>query len=76
MYDPFTIAGYNLIYTSLPVIALALFEQDVCDVLSVHFPRLYSPGIEHRLFNPRQFAETALHGVATSLVVFFVPLGT
>ena len=76
MYDPFTIAGYNVIYTSLPVVALALFEQDVCDVLSVRFPRLYEPGIGHRFFNSRSFAWVALHGVVTSMVVYFVPFGT
>lgn len=75
MYDPFTIASYNVLYTSLPVVAVALFEQDACDVLSTRFPRLYAAGAERRLFNRRQLAASALHGVATSVVVFFAPVG-
>lgn len=75
VYDPFNISCYNVFYTSLPVIALGILEQDVCDALSIRYPRLYEPGFGHSLFNPRAFAVTALQGVTVSVVVFFVPLG-
>lgn len=75
MYDELDILSYNVFYTSLPVLVLGIFEQDVCEELSIRYPRLYSPGMGHHLFNPRRFAVTALHGVAVSLLVFFIPLG-
>lgn len=75
MYDELDILSYNVFYTSLPVLALGIFEQDVCDELSIRYPRLYTPGMGHHLFNPRRFAVTALHGVAISLLVFIIPLG-
>lgn len=56
--------------------AMGVFDQDVCDILSVRYPALYGPGLGHQFFNPREFAYAALHGVATSLVVFFIPIGT
>lgn len=76
VFEPFFIISYNVVYTSLPVVVLGVLEQDVCDTLSVRYPRIYWPGLGHRFFNPLSFASAALHGVATSLLVFFVPLGT
>ena len=76
VYHPFFIICYNVFYTSLPVLVLGIFEQDVCDALSTRYPGLYWPGIGNNFFNPRNFASCALHGVATSVVVFFVPIGT
>lgn len=75
VFEPFFIISYNVVYTSLPVVVLGVLEQDVCDTLSVRYPRIYWPGLGHRFFNPLSFASAALHGVATSLLVFFVPLG-
>ena len=76
VFDPFFIISYNVVYTSLPVLVLGIFEQDVCDTLSTRYPRIYWPGLGHRFFNPLSFASAALHGVATSVLVFFVPIGT
>ena len=75
VYDPLIIVCYNVLYTSLPVLAMGVLDQDVCDGLSHRYPLLYSPGLHNLFFNPRQFAFAALHGVATSIVVFFIPLG-
>ena len=47
--------------------------QDVNDVWSVRYPRLYVFGMEGSLFNVRVFLVYAVEAVATSLVIFFVP---
>ena len=75
MFDAFYVMCYNVLYTSLPVLAVGILDQDVCDTLSCRYPLLYTPGLQNLFFNSRQFAFAALHGVATSLVVFFVPVG-
>ncbi|XP_069982480.1 probable phospholipid-transporting ATPase IM isoform X3 [Penaeus vannamei] len=75
LFDPMFISVYNLFYTSMPVLALGIFEQDVNAVNSIKFPRLYSPGLNNALFNKREFFRSALHGFLTSCVLFFIPFG-
>ncbi|XP_037711474.1 phospholipid-transporting ATPase ID isoform X10 [Drosophila subpulchrella] len=75
VFDPMFISVYNLFYTSLPVLALGVFEQDVSDKNSVDFPRLYTPGLKSELFNIREFIYSVLHGAFTSLVLFLIPYG-
>jgi len=69
------IAVYNLFYTSLPVLAMAWFDQDVKPVYAVKFPNLYFPGLQSLLFNYGQFTISALHGFVTSMVLFMIPMG-
>ncbi|XP_055843321.1 probable phospholipid-transporting ATPase IM [Episyrphus balteatus] len=76
VFDPMFISVYNLFYTSLPVLALGVFEQDVSDKHSVEFPKLYTPGLKSSLFNTQEFVRSVLHGVFSSLVLFLIPYGT
>ncbi|XP_017869351.1 PREDICTED: phospholipid-transporting ATPase ID isoform X6 [Drosophila arizonae] len=75
VFDPMFISVYNLFYTSLPVLALGVFEQDVSDKNSVEYPRLYTPGLKSELFNIREFIYSVLHGAFTSLILFLIPYG-
>ncbi|XP_037937825.1 phospholipid-transporting ATPase ID-like [Teleopsis dalmanni] len=76
VFDPMFISVYNLFYTSLPVLALGIFEQDVSDKHSVDFPKLYTPGLRSQLFNIREFVYSVLHGAFSSLILFLIPYGT
>lgn len=76
VFDPMFISVYNLFYTSLPVLALGVFEQDVSDKHSVEFPKLYTPGLKSSLFNTKEFVRSVLHGVFSSLLLFLIPYGT
>ena len=69
------ISVYNLFYTSLPVLALGIFDQDVNDVNSLKYPKLYTPGHLNLLFNKAEFFKSAMHGCLTSCVLFFIPYG-
>ncbi|KAK4292264.1 hypothetical protein Pmani_034959 [Petrolisthes manimaculis] len=75
LFDPMFISVYNLFYTSMPVLALGIFEQDVNDKNSIRFPKLYTPGLKNALFNKREFFRSALQGFVTSCVLFFIPFG-
>lgn len=75
VFDPMFISVYNLFYTSLPVLALGIFEQDVDDKLSLEYPNLYTPGRTNALFNTREFIKSVIHGVFSSLILFLVPYG-
>ncbi|XP_050086048.1 phospholipid-transporting ATPase ID isoform X3 [Anopheles aquasalis] len=76
VFDPMFISVYNLFYTSLPVLALGIFEQDVSDKNSVDYPKLYAPGMTNALFNTTEFIRSVLHGIFSSLILFLIPYGT
>ncbi|XP_072808252.1 phospholipid-transporting ATPase IC isoform X2 [Vicugna pacos] len=74
-YEDWFITLYNLLYSSLPVLLMGLLDQDVSDKLSLRFPGLYVVGQRDLLFNYRRFFVSLLHGVLTSMILFFIPLG-
>lgn len=76
VFDPMYISVYNLFYTSLPVLAVGIFDQDVNDKNSLMYPKLYTPGHQNLLFNKKEFCWSALHGFFASCVLFLVPYGT
>ncbi|XP_074052254.1 phospholipid-transporting ATPase FetA-like [Macrotis lagotis] len=76
IYDEWFIAFYNLIYTSLPVLAMSLFDQDVNDLWSLRFPELYEPGQHNLYFNKKEFVKCILYGIYSSFVLFFISYGS
>ncbi|XP_043584122.1 phospholipid-transporting ATPase ID isoform X2 [Bombus pyrosoma] len=76
VFDPMYISVYNLFYTSLPVMAVGIFDQDVNDKNSLMYPKLYAPGLQNLLFNKKEFCWSAIHGFFASCVLFLVPYGT
>ncbi|XP_071844250.1 phospholipid-transporting ATPase ID-like isoform X2 [Apostichopus japonicus] len=75
VYDEYFITLYNICFTSMPVIALGIFDQDVSDEMSIRYPELYKPGQKSKFFNYYVFTKSLLQGVLTSLVIFFIPYG-
>ncbi|XP_070763654.1 phospholipid-transporting ATPase ID [Enoplosus armatus] len=75
VYDQWFITLFNIVYTSLPVLAMGLFDQDVNDQNSLRYPSLYKPGQQNLLFNKRQFFLCTLQGMCTSFLLFFIPYG-
>ncbi|KAB0358934.1 hypothetical protein FD754_003090, partial [Muntiacus muntjak] len=76
VYDTWFITFYNLVYTSLPVLGLSLFDQDVNETWSLRFPELYEPGQHNLYFNKKEFVKCLLHGIYSSFVLYFIPMGT
>uniref|UniRef100_A0A8C6M0U0 Phospholipid-transporting ATPase n=1 Tax=Nothobranchius furzeri TaxID=105023 RepID=A0A8C6M0U0_NOTFU len=73
VYDQFFITLYNIVYTSLPVLAMGIFDQDVPDHRSLECPKLYEPGQLNLLFNKKEFFICIAQGIYTSVVLFFMP---
>lgn len=63
IYNPVLIACYNLFFTSLPVLAMGIFDQDLDDVCSMKYAKLYIPGQYNLFFNMRIFIYSVLHGM-------------
>uniref|UniRef100_A0A0V0HX38 Putative ovule protein n=1 Tax=Solanum chacoense TaxID=4108 RepID=A0A0V0HX38_SOLCH len=62
---------YNVFFTSLPVIALGVFDQDVSAHLCLEFPKLYEEGTKNILFSWRRILGWMLNGVLCSMIIFF-----
>uniref|UniRef100_A0A8C9WDZ1 Phospholipid-transporting ATPase n=1 Tax=Scleropages formosus TaxID=113540 RepID=A0A8C9WDZ1_SCLFO len=75
VYDQYFITLYNIVYTSLPVLAMGIFDQDVPEQRSLEYPKLYEPGQLNLLFNKREFFICIAQGIYTSVVLFCVPYG-
>ncbi|XP_024917280.1 phospholipid-transporting ATPase ID isoform X2 [Cynoglossus semilaevis] len=73
VYDQHFITLFNIVYTSLPVLAMGIFDQDVPDRRSLEYPKLYEPGQLNLLFNKKEFFICITQGIYTSVVLFFVP---
>lgn len=58
------------------MLALGVFDQDVDEELSVKYPILYLPGQQGALFNRKEFLFSVMHGIISSLILFFIPYGT
>ncbi|OBA23975.1 phospholipid-translocating P-type ATPase [Metschnikowia bicuspidata var. bicuspidata NRRL YB-4993] len=67
---------YNLAFTSLPVIFLAVFDQDVSAKVSMIVPELYRAGIMRTEFTETAFWIYAFDGLYQSFVSFFFPYWT
>uniref|UniRef100_A0A2R9CIA0 ATPase phospholipid transporting 8B3 n=1 Tax=Pan paniscus TaxID=9597 RepID=A0A2R9CIA0_PANPA len=74
LYEGWFLALFNLLYSTLPVLYIGLFEQDVSAEQSLEKPELYVVGQKDELFNYWVFVQAIAHGVTTSLVNFFMTL--
>ncbi|KAI1904074.1 hypothetical protein AGOR_G00001930 [Albula goreensis] len=73
VYDEWFIMLYNAVYTCMPVLAMGLFNQDVSKQQVLNQPKLYLQGQENLLFNKRIFTLCWMHGIYSSLALFFIP---
>ena len=62
---------YNLAFTSLPIIFLAVFDQDVSDTVSLIVPQLYRAGILRKEWSQTKFAWYMFDGAYQSVISFF-----
>ncbi|KAH7907450.1 hypothetical protein BJ138DRAFT_1160138 [Hygrophoropsis aurantiaca] len=73
LYDYSFILLYNLLFTSLPIIMLGAFDQDLNTKAALAFPQLYIRGIRGLEYTRMRFWIYMLDGLYQSLVVFFIP---
>jgi phospholipid-translocating ATPase len=73
LYEYTFILLYNLVFTSLPVIALGAFDQDVNARAALAYPQLYVRGIRGLEYTRAKFWAYMLDGFYQSAVVFFIP---
>lgn len=72
LYDNTYIILVNVAFTSLPVIFLGIFDQDVSDKVSLAVPELYKRGIERLEWSQTKFWWYMLDGFYQSVICFFM----
>ncbi|KAL9235477.1 hypothetical protein vseg_010234 [Gypsophila vaccaria] len=70
IYDDWYSLSFNVILTSLPVISLGVFEQDVSSDVCLEFPALYQQGPRNLFFDWPRILGWIGNGLYTSVVVF------
>ncbi|KAA8542320.1 hypothetical protein F0562_023544 [Nyssa sinensis] len=71
MYNDWYLSFYNVFFTSLPVIALGVFDQDVSVRSCLKFPALYQEGVQNVLFSWLRILMWTFNGVFSATCVFF-----
>ncbi|GAA6064566.1 hypothetical protein JCM10212_005628 [Sporobolomyces blumeae] len=73
MYEYTLIMLFNLVFTSLPVAALGILDQDINAKFSMAYPQLYRRGILGLEWTRTKFFGFMLDGLYQSFIAFFVP---
>ncbi|KAK9271574.1 hypothetical protein L1049_001935 [Liquidambar formosana] len=71
-YNDWYMSFYNVFFTSFPVIALGVFDQDVSARLCLKYPVLYQEGIQNKLFSWPRILGWMFNGVISSIIIFFI----
>eukprot|EP00850_Spirogloea_muscicola_P023558 SM000367S13680 [mRNA] locus=s367:22140:28006:+ [translate_table: standard] len=74
LYNDYYAACYNVFFTSLPVIALGILDQDVSAKTVIAFPSVYQQGPRNLLFNWRRITFWLLNGFYCSVITFWLTL--
>uniref|UniRef100_A0A2P2MIL8 Phospholipid-transporting ATPase n=1 Tax=Rhizophora mucronata TaxID=61149 RepID=A0A2P2MIL8_RHIMU len=70
-YNDWFLSLYNVFFTSLPVIALGVFDQDVSPRCSIKFPQLYQEGVQNTLFSWCRIIGWMFNGFCSAVIIFF-----
>ncbi len=73
LYEYTYLMFFNLAFTSLPIIFLAVLDQDVSDTVSLVVPQLYRSGILRLEWSQYKFIYYMLDGLYQSVISFFFP---
>lgn len=73
MFDYTFVVLYNLLFTSLPIMFMGAFDQDVDAKTSMQFPALYLRGIKQKHFTRSKFWLYVLDALYQSIICFFIP---
>ncbi|GAB2269219.1 Probable phospholipid-transporting ATPase 4 [Dionaea muscipula] len=72
IYDDWYSLSFNVILTSLPVLSLGVFEQDVSSDVCLEFPALYQQGPRNLFFDWLRIFGWMGNGLYCSLIIFFL----
>ncbi|GMN57961.1 hypothetical protein TIFTF001_027063 [Ficus carica] len=71
VYNDWYLSLYNVFFTSLPVIAMGVLDQDVSSRFCLKFPLLYQEGVQNVLFGWVRILGWIVNGVLTAVTIFW-----
>lgn len=74
LYESFSLSMFNTLFTSLPVLCVGMFEQDLKPMTLLTVPELYSTGRLSEKFNLLIFVEWVLQGTFNALLILFLSI--
>jgi len=74
IYERWTIGMYNLIFTSLPPVALGLFDRTCSAKVREKYPSLYHSSQNGEFFNIKEFWKWILLAIYHSVLLFWLPM--
>ncbi|GAA0147850.1 primary active transporter [Lithospermum erythrorhizon] len=70
-YNDWFLSLYNVFFSSLPVIAMGVFDQDVSARFCLKFPLLYQEGVQNVLFSWKRIIGWMFNGLISGIIIFF-----
>ncbi|KAK3123313.1 hypothetical protein QOZ80_8AG0628410 [Eleusine coracana subsp. coracana] len=70
-YNDWFMSFYNVAFTSLPVIALGVFDKDVSSRVCLKVPSLHLDGVNNTLFSWSRILSWMLNGMCCSIIIYF-----
>jgi magnesium-transporting ATPase (P-type) len=74
MYTEVGVQFYNLAYTSIPIIIIAVYDYDLMPNVVYAFPQLYLNGVNNKEFNVKIFWGNIFNSVIESALLALIPL--
>ncbi|KAL9045932.1 MAG: hypothetical protein Q9214_001109, partial [Letrouitia sp. 1 TL-2023] len=75
LYESMSLSMFNTLFTSLPVIFMGIFEQDLSAPTLLAVPELYTYGHRNGGFNLRIYAGWIFMASSQAMVVYFLMMG-
>ena len=70
-YDAYAGSVFNIIFTSMPPLLIAMLDRDVSRENLLKYPQLYASGLRNECFNVRLLLRIVGEGVAHSLLLYY-----
>lgn len=74
-YNAWYLTLYNIIFTTLPAIALGVLDQDISAESCLKYPQLYQ-GVQNILFGWQRILGWLLNGILSSTIIFYLCIFT
>ncbi|KAI5857450.1 phospholipid-translocating P-type ATPase [Durotheca rogersii] len=75
IYEAWSLTVFNALFTSLPVIMLGMFEQDLKAETLLAVPELYTFGQRNQGFNFKKYLAWSLSGAVDTVIIYMVVWG-
>jgi len=71
LYDDYSLALFNVVFTGLPPLFMGIFEKDVSEKIIEKYPKVYTSLKNNKIYSLRTLFEWMSHGFYHSLIIYF-----